>query len=87
MTGSASDAAGSTALNQMPGQLMGATEKCVGSGADAEPFFGGPLSEIPALFDGQHEGFFRINMLARIEHLGRDRVMHCRYREVDDHID
>jgi hypothetical protein len=87
MAGAAGDATDGTGLDQMPRQLVGAAQESVREQNQPEALSSRLSPQDRGLLNRQHKGLFRIDMLARIERLGRHRVMDRGHREVDDHVD
>ena len=75
-----------TVIDQMAGKLVRSTEKRIRRRADADTLFRSPLGEIPAFGDRKHEGLFRVDMLAGIDHLARHLIVNRRDGEIDHQI-
>ena len=75
------------AVDEIARKLMRAAEEGVGRRADAQALFLRPLLQVQPLPDRKHEGLFRIDVLAGVEHLLRHRVMRGRIRQVDHDVD
>ena len=71
----------------LAGKLVGAAEKGVGRGADAQLLPLRAFLQVQPFLHRKHEGLFRIDVLARIERLPRHLVVNGRNGEVDDDVD
>ena len=87
VAGSGGDAADLALVDIIARQLMSAAEERVGSAADLEIAGRGDPAQLLALFQGQDQRLFGIDVFAGFQdHLG-DRKMRIRDRQVDDDID
>ncbi len=74
-------------VDQLAGQLMGAAQEGIGRRADPQAFPFGALLQVQPFLDRQHEGLFRIDVLAGVEDLPGDPIVNGRHRQVDDDVD
>ncbi|MNL41747.1 hypothetical protein D3C87_1641700 [compost metagenome] len=87
MHGAAHDLAQLAAVDDFACLLMGAAKEGIGGGTDLQATIVCSLLEGHALFERQHEGLFRIGVLARRDDIHRHRIVGRRNRQVHDHVD